>query len=179
MTYVVDNKISNEFKDLIRVVRNFIERIRSLQKQHLHYTATPNYKDLHRLLQLFTENINKNIYQELTNNTNKWHDKEFKQEIKKANLIVKNIQFKEIIFQLEDYIYLKGDITNFLNDEINKMELYVIYIREIFDNTNDDLIIRAMISVGDCRFSKGGTARINARYFFWKKQFMGNIFNKF
>ncbi len=166
--YLVYYEISNDFKDFIRVVRNFIERSRSLQKQHLHYTATPNYNYLHRLLKLFTENINKNIYQELKTNSSDWEDKEFKQEIEKAKLIDKDISFKNIIFELEDYKYLKGDIRNFLNDDINKMELYSKYIKEIFDKEEDDLIIRAMLSMGDCRFSKGSTARINARYFFGK-----------
>jgi len=166
--YLVDNEISDEFKDFIRVIRNFIERSRSLQKQHLHYTATPNYKDLYRLLKLFTQNINKNIYQELEKNTNNWQDKEFKQEIEKAKLISQDIKFKDIIFKLEDYRYLKGDIRNFLSDDINKMELYAKYIEEIFDKQDDGLVIRAMITIGDCRFSKGGTARINARYFFGK-----------
>jgi len=169
--YVVDNNISDDFKDLIRVVRNFIERSRSLQKQHLHYTATPNYKDLHRLLKLFTQNINKNIYQELENNTNNWQDKEFKQEIEKAKLISQDIKFKDIVFKLEDYRYLKGDIRNFLNNDIKNMNIYAKYIEDIFDKQDDSLVIRAMITIGDCRFSKGGTRRSNNRYFLGKNEY--------
>ena len=165
--YLVDNKINDKFKDFIRVVRNIIERIRSLKKGSLQYTLTFDYKDLHKILNIFLKYIDKDIYFELLNTDNGWQrqHREFNHETEKAKLISQNIKFKDIIFKLEDYRYLKGDIHNFLSDDINKMELYAKYIEEIFDKQDDGLVIRAMISIGDCRLSKGGTRRSNDRYF--------------
>ena len=166
--HLIDGEIDDNFKDFIRVVRNVIEKSKSLKQGSLQYTLTFNYKDLHKLLNIFLKYIDKDIYSELLMNSN-WQHKEFNHEIEKAKLINKDISFKKIIFELEDYKYLKGDIRNFLNDDIDKMKLYSKYIKEIFDEKNDDLIIRAMISTGDCRLSKGGTRIINHRYFLGKQ----------
>jgi len=170
ISYLVENdEISMGFKDFIRVVRNIIEKIRNLKKAQLQYTPNFEYREFHRYVNLFLKYINKNIYKELEDKNNDWSlTKEFNQEIEKAKLININIEFKETIFELEDYKYLKGDIHNFLDEDINKMKIYVNSIPKIFNNSNDTLIIRAMLTTGDCRLSKGGTRKVGHRYFFGK-----------
>jgi len=169
--FITNDDINDEFKDLIRVVRNIIERKRTPQRRSLKYNPTFDYKDLYKTLKIFLGNLNKNIYTELLANNTDWTTREFSHEIEKAKLISTNIDFKNIIFELEDYKHLKGDIHNFLDEDISKMILYSNSIKEIFDNKDDTLIIRAMLTVGDCRFNKGGTRRINDRYFFGKNDY--------
>ena len=168
IAYLIDNDINDNFKDFIRVVRNFIERIRNTQSRSLQYTANFEYKELNRILNLFLKYLNKDIYAELIIDNDDWGIKDFKHEIDKAKLISQNSLFKDILFKLEDYQYLKGDIHNFLDDDINKLKLYADNIKEIFDNKDDSLIIRAMITTGDSRYDKGRTAKVDNRYFFGK-----------
>ena len=168
IAYLIDNDINDNFKDFIRVVRNFIERIRNTQSRSLQYTANFEYKELNRILNLFLKYLNKDIYAELIIDNDDWGIKDFKHEIDKAKLISQNSLFKDILFKLEDYQYLKGDIHNFLDDDINKLKLYADNIKEIFDNKDDSLIIRAMIATGDSRYDKGRTAKVDNRYFFGK-----------
>jgi len=168
IAYLIDNDVNDNFKDFIRVVRNFIERIRNTQSRSLQYTANFEYKELNRILNLFLKYLNKDIYAELIIDNDDWGIKDFKHEIDKAKLISQNSLFKDILFKLEDYQYLKGDIHNFLDDDINKLKLYADNIKEIFDNKDDSLIIRAMITTGDSRYDKGRTAKVDNRYFFGK-----------
>ncbi len=171
VSYLVDNEINDNFKDLIRVARNFVERIRNSKQRSLQYTPNFEYKELYKILNIFLKYLDKSIYQELLVESDDWQHKEFQQEIEKAKLISKDANFKSLIFQLEDYRYLKGDIHNFLDDDINKFKLYAENLKEIFDSQDDGLIIRAMLSSGDSRFSKGGTRKVEARYFFGKDEF--------
>lgn len=171
INYLIDNEINDSFKDFIRVARNFIERIRNSKQRSLQYTLNFEYKELNKILNIFLKYIDKNIYEELLKDHDDWQHKEFQQEIKKAKLILKDNNFKDLIFKLEDYRYLKGDIHNFLDDNIDKFKLYTENLKEIFDSQDDSLIIRAMITSGDSRFSKGGTRKVEARYFFGKDEF--------
>lgn len=171
INYLIDNEINDSFKDFIRVARNFIERIRNSKQRSLQYTLNFEYKELNKILNIFLKYIDKNIYEELLKDHDDWQHKEFQQEIKKAKLILKDNNFKDLIFKLEDYRYLKGDIHNFLDDNIDKFKLFTENLKEIFDSQDDSLIIRAMITSGDSRFSKGGTRKVEARYFFGKDEF--------
>lgn len=170
ISYLVNNEIDDNFKDFIRVVRNFIERIRNSKQRSLQYTPNFEYKELNKILNIFLKYLDKNIYEELLIENDDWQHKEFQQEIVKAKLILGNEKFKNLIFELEDYKYLKGDIHNFLVEDIEKVKLYTEHVKQIFDSKDDSLIIRAMLCVGDSRFSKGGTSKVNARYFFGKNE---------
>lgn len=171
VSYLVDNDINDDFKDFIRVARNFVERIRNTKRRDLQYTPNFEYRELNKILNIFLKYLDKNMYQELLIESDDWQHKEFQQEIEKAKLISKDANFKSLIFELEDYKYLKGDIHNFLDDDINKVKLYSENLKEIFNSQNDSSIIRAMLSSGDSRFSKGGTRKVEARYFFGKNEF--------
>lgn len=170
ISYLVDNEINDNFKDFIRVARNFVERIRNTKRRDLQYTPNFEYRELNKILKIFLQYLDKNIYDELLVENDDWQHKEFRQEIEKAKLISKDTNFKNLIFKLEDYRYLKGDIHNFLDDDIDKFRLYAENLKEIFDDKDDSLIIQAMLTCGDSRFSKGGTRKVEARYFFGKDE---------
>lgn len=168
ISYLVDFEINNNFKNFLRVTRNFIERIRNTKMRSLQYTPNFEYRELNKILDIFLRYIDKDIYSELLQNSDDWSHKEFTQEIQKAKLISSDVRFKTLLFELEDYKYLKGDIHNFISSDITLMQKYTKNLKKIFDHSDDSLIIRAMLTSGDCRFEKGGTVRVNNRYFFGK-----------
>ena len=171
ISYLVDNEINDNFKDFMRVVRNFIERIRNTKRGSLQYTPNFEYRELNKILNIFIKYMDKDIYEELLLENDDWQQKEFQHEIEKAKLIEKDIRFKSSIFELEDYVYLKGDIHNFLDEDIDKFQSYAESLKEIFNTHQDSLIIRAMLTSGDSRFDKEGTRKVNHRYFFGNSEF--------
>lgn len=171
ITYLTDNVIGDDFKDLIRVVRNITGRRRNLRRNDFIYTPNLEYRELNKLLNTFLKVINKNIYSELLTDDIAWKEKEFLQEITKASLISKDVNFKDGIFELEDYKYTKGDLNNFLTEDINIFLSYVTSVKEIFNNENDSLIIRAMLTAGSYQLSRGGTRLVGYRYFFGRQRY--------
>ncbi len=168
---MVENEISDDIKDLIRVVRNITGRRRNLRRNDFIYTPNFEYRELNKLITIFLNVLNKNIYTELLTNDIAWKEKEFLQEIDKAKLIKGDATFKDLIFELEDYKYLKGDLINFLTDDINTFQFYINSVKQIFDNQNDSLTIRAMLTSGNYQLSRGGTRLVEKRYFFGKQKY--------
>jgi len=172
ISFLVDNDIDENFKDLIRVARNVIERIRNLKRNELTYTPNFEYKDLNKYLNIFLKYLNSNIYEELVNGNSGLSDKEFQHEKEKAQLILSNNNFREPIYKLEDYKYLKGDIHNFIVDDLTLLTQYSKDIPSIFNSNNDSRIIRAMLSCDEsAKLSKGSTRKGFERYFFGKSSY--------
>jgi len=169
INFLVDNEIDDTFKDFIRVVRNIIERIRNLKRNELTYTPNFEYKDLNKYLNLFLKYLNSNIYEELAKDNGDLSDKEFQHEKEKALLILSDNNFREPIYKLEDYKYLKGDIHNFITNDLDDLIQYSKNLPSIFNSTNDSKVIQAMLSCGeDAKLNKGSTRKVSARYFFGK-----------
>ena len=164
--YIIINHFEkNEFVTenlirLIRVIRNLLGRIRGLKQSQLYYTQSLKYENLHKLINLFSQFINKNIYEELLSNdleitSTSISKLSLKQERTKAELISQNNSFEKLIFRLEDFKYLKGDIDNFLTSDAHKFEFYVNAIIDIYTNNNDTNVIQAMLTSGDYRIWRG------------------------
>jgi len=167
--------VDTNLVDLLRVIRNILIRIRGLKQSKLIYTQNIAFEDLYRLLNLFTSFIGKNIYDDLLIRTvdktgSSISDISLNQEIEKAKLIAKDISFKSLIFRLEDFKYLKGDINNFLCDDIEKFKFYVDSTISIYTNNNDSSIIQAMLSVENYTLQRGWAGG-NHKYFFGKTDY--------
>jgi len=163
--FVTENLIN-----LIRVIRNLLGRIRGLKQSQLYYTQSLKYENLHKLINLFSQYVNKNIYEELLSSdlditSTSISKLSLNQERTKAELISVDNSFKKLIFRLEDFKYLKGDIDNFLTNDYHKFEFCVNAIIDIYTNHNDTSVIQAMLTSGDYRIWRGWAGGSNKYYF--------------
>jgi len=149
ISYIAKFKVLDEnFIDYIRVCRNILWNDGIYKTGEINFTSTLGYKDVHSYIKEFTQLLNKdNIYNHLTLYSSSIQKDSFTHEKQKAKLIQKNSNFKNLIFELEDYKYCKGNINNFLHDDINIFEKYVSTVQKVFNNVNDSLIIRSLLSV--------------------------------
>ncbi len=174
--FIKYQKIDKEIKDIVRVVRNLLNRIRSLKQSKLYYTQNLGYENINAILGLVDSIVNSlDIYANLPSINNSLlkntaiTKESLKQEIDKAKLINSDKSFRELIFELEDFKYLKGDIYNFLIDDISKFENYKNAIIDIYTNSDDTKIIQAMLTIGDDYLLWRGWAGGSSKYFLGKK----------
>lgn len=171
INYIVNDKgEQKDLVDLLRVARNLLERIRGLKQSQLKYTSNLKYENVNSIIKVFTE-IDDNIYNELVSKNidltgSQITKTSLTQEIKKAE-VINSTSLKDKIFKLEDYKYLKGDISNFLFEDIELLSLASEYIPTIYKD-KDELIARAMLSVSDYRLWRGWAGG-SSKYFFGKK----------
>ncbi|MEA3316325.1 MAG: DUF262 domain-containing protein [Campylobacterota bacterium] len=171
--YFEKNKNLNDYLiNLIRVLRNLLGRIRGLKQSQFYYTQSLRYENLHKLINLFSSLVDKDIYSELLINNlditgTSISKLSLNQEKTKAKLINENSSFKSLIFKLEDFKYLKGDIDNFLINDYMKFELYVNSVIDIYTNNSDTSIIQAMLTSGDHRIWRGWAGG-HSKYYFGK-----------
>jgi len=180
LKYLIENdkkEADDNLKDLVRVVRNLLIRIRGFgSRAALRYGSILGYKNLpHILSEVLNAFITQrqNIYLFLDRNKSKIKlsetgitEESFKHEVEKAKIIAKYSNLKPTIFQLEDYKYLQGDLKNFLpvqsediqdvNPEQIRQALEDVkkVMDEVFcnDEVSDSLIIRALLTVPDESF---------------------------
>ncbi|RLF26298.1 MAG: hypothetical protein DRN05_07240, partial [Thermoplasmata archaeon] len=179
LKYLIENdkkQADDNLKDLVRVVRNLLIRIRTPGTADLRYRSTLGYKNLpHILSKVLNKFITQrqNIYLFLNRDKNEIKlsetgitEETFKHEVEKAKIIAKDSNLKPIIFQLEDYKYLRSDLKNFLpvqnedNQDVNPeqiretLENVKKVMDEVFcnDEVSDSLIIRALLTVPDESF---------------------------
>ena len=169
------NKVTDELKDIIRFIRNLLNRIRGLKQSQLYYTQNLSYENMNPILKIITSILDKNIYKDLPSiqielKYTAISQESLQHEIEKAELINFNANFKNLIFELEDFKYLKGDIHNFLIDDISKFEEYKNAIIDIYSNNDDTQIIQAMLTVGDYRLWRGWAGG-SSKYFFGKNEY--------
>jgi len=165
-----ENIVDDNLKDLVRVIRNLLIRIRSKPAGEERYRINLNYRNVSHILRQvvnkFIENSqNINIYnflkklalekegekdiKDIVKNTDITTES-FKHECKKAEIIVSNEKLKEKIFKLEDYECLRGDLRNFLPEEnVEEYEKICKVIGKVFSNDkiSDKEIIRALLAV--------------------------------
>jgi hypothetical protein len=151
ISYIIKFKILDEnFIDYIRVCRNILWNDGVYKKGEINFTQTLNTKSISTYIKEFNFLMeDQNIYNCLLSYKASFQEKNFAHEKAKAILIQKNNKFKNLIFKLEDYKYCKGNIANFLTDDIDKFEQYVNSVQKIFDDNDDSLIIRSLLSVDD------------------------------
>lgn len=158
-------------RDKIRVARNLTERIRSLKQSQLTYTATIKYENLHQIIKSLIS-INTNVYDYLINNTFEISGTQItkislEQEIKKAKMLSISPNLKQDMEKFEDYHYIRGDLSNFISDDIEEFNYACKKIPVIFENS-DELIARSMLVIKDYKLWRGWAGGSN-KYFFGKK----------
>lgn len=171
--YLVEyNEITDNLKDILRFIRNLFNRIRGLKQSQLYYTQNLRYENINAILKVIVSILDKNIYKALPSiqielKYTAISQESLQREIDKAKLVNLDSNFKELIFELEDFKYLKGDIHNFLTDDISKFEEYKNAIIDIYSSNNDTQIIQAMLTSGNYRLWRGW-AGDSSKYFFGK-----------
>ena len=164
--------VTDNLKDIIRIIRNLLTRVRGLKQSQLYYTQNLRYENISAILKVIMNILDKNIYNDLPSieidlQYTAISQNSLKQEIKKVKLINSNSSFRELIFELEDFKYLKGDIHNFLINDISKFKEYVDSTIDIYSNNNDTKIIQAMLTCGDYKLWRGWAGG-SPKYFFGK-----------
>jgi len=163
----------NNLKDKVRVARNLIERIRTLKRGKLTYTATLKYENLHQIIKSFSL-VDDNIYTYLINNHLEISGTQItkvslEQEIKKSKILNNHSGLKLELEMLEDYHYLKGDLSNFISENIEDFKYACNKIPEIFESP-DNLISRSMLVLKDYKLWCGWSGG-SKKYFFGKKNY--------
>ncbi|WP_456399483.1 hypothetical protein, partial [Persephonella sp.] len=172
--YVCRNNNTNQdnLKDFLRILRNLLLRIRYEERLIFEYRLDIRREDLHEILKFIDEILSKlqnnSVYSLIINwiNKNKPKRISLKQEKDKAEKIKKNPDIKEYIHKLEDHIYVKGDLTNFLYwDDIPFKEkaekLYKTFERK------DEEIIPVLLSLNCKEYPR----HYGNRFFFGREGF--------
>ncbi len=158
-------------RDKLRVARNLTERIRSLKQSQITYTATLKYENLHQIIKSLLS-INTRVYDYLISNKFEISGTQItklslEQEIKKAKMLSDFPELKFDIEKFEDYHYIRGDLSNFLIENIDDFKYACHQIPQIFENT-DDLISRSLLTVNDYKLWRGWSGG-SSKFFFGKK----------
>jgi hypothetical protein len=155
LLYLIIEKIDTQeenLKLLMRILRNILYRYRALRRAgSIEYTLNLKYEQIHNLLDNFLK-LKNNPYKSILEI--EYSDKNFSHEKVKAELLKDSFGLQEKLFKLEDYKYIKGDLRLFFDDEFKfkllkeRIEFISDNIAKIFDE-NDDLIVRALLSIDD------------------------------
>ena len=144
-------RVEVNLKDLIRVVRNLLYRVR--QSKATKYVSNLRYENISEMITSIDRNVISahNVYDILVNGMEmKGFSKDsINHEIEKAKAIEEEIGKKEIIFELEDHELIRGTLFNFhLNIPLSQLKNQLQTFKEIWSNTaSNSLIIRSMLSV--------------------------------
>jgi hypothetical protein len=175
INHCIEFEINDNLKNLIRVMRNLLIRIRGLKQSQLYYTQNLRYENLNAIINFALNFIGKDVYQSLITESfdlkyTAISKDSLSQEESKAQLMDKDENFKSLIFELEDFKYLKGDINNFLIDDIEKFKNYKNSIIEIYAQVNDTLIVQVMLTCGNYGLWRGWAGG-SSKYFFGKNKY--------
>ncbi|PCH91432.1 MAG: hypothetical protein COB85_09060, partial [Bacteroidetes bacterium] len=139
------------------------------------YTNDLTFENINPLLNIFLRWINKSVYgnSELLQNAvlsgsgiTKYS---LEHEISKVRKIQNGDLSKEELFRLEDYRYLKGDLNNFIESDIDSFAFYNGAIRDIY-SLDTSKVIRAMLTIDDYALQIGWTWLGN-KYFFGNQNY--------
>lgn len=173
--HITKHNLNAELKDLIRVARNLTYRVKHLKRGNIIYTADLTFENIHPLLSIFLNWTNKKVYDRpsLLKNAELSGTgitkSSLSHEISKATVIHKKQVAKNVLFRLEDYKYLKGDLSNFLDADKTKLKFYNNAIRKIYSQ-NDNKIIRAMLTIDNYSMIIGWTW-LGKKCFFGKRTY--------
>lgn len=165
-------EINDNLVEILRVVRNLTNRIRHRKNGYFYYTGDLSNEDINSILGIFLHRTNNDIYKsilddEINRSNSGFSEASVRNEMHKAEIISANVSIKQYLFELEDYHYLRGDISNFVSDDIDKLIFTNKAIREIYSK-DDSLIIRSMLTIGDYSQKIGWTI-LGDKYFFGKR----------
>jgi len=139
-----------KLKDLLRVARNLLVRVRTRKDNKIYYDLKLEKRDLYEMIQKFArEWLKSNIYEKLSAIGEEFKDtsisrESLEHEKEKAKIISKNPSEKEYIHKLEDHVYIKGDLRNFLWEGINFKQISE-RLYETFEKRKDEDIIPVLI----------------------------------
>jgi hypothetical protein len=167
----INTWVAKENLDLVeflRVIRNLLMRVR--QAVNTRYTSNLRFDFMKRQLKDVTDLLiqNQNVYQILTQkgfSMPGFSKDSVDSEIKKATLIVNNINLKEKIHKLEDNPLFKGCIDNVLEIVVGNPAIDLdSIITDIWSN-NSSTVIKALLSIGDYSVIIG-YSQLGARKYF-------------
>lgn len=160
-------EVTDNLKDYIRVIRNFIFRINQIKKDDI----TPElrvsqYKNIIETIHIIYDD---EIYHKLPEKTDlfKFRTENIGYEIDKAKYISQDEELKKYVHKLEDHHYFRGGIHNvdFLYKEKVDYKLIVDAIYNIWGKLSDSLITRSLLSIGDYSVFIGNSSLGNLYFF--------------
>ncbi len=145
------SKIDDNLNNIIRSVRNILWQAKTFKQGEIRFFQTLGYKDINQYINLFEKFLINNFHMQINQISSKFAKKAMEKEKEKINLILKDKNFKKIINEFEDLEILKGDISNFLINDLNKLKNYLKAIKELFieKKVDDSKLIRAMLTIDD------------------------------
>ncbi len=165
LAYMLLKTLNKKSEYLLRVVRNDLNRGRTLKTGRIEYNLTIENKDIPKYLSEYNKLLNDNPYKALLEN--RFSTESMKQEQKKAEFVLKG--FEKEIFELEDFEYLKGDLGLILSSikDLSQIKFIHTHFIDLFKK-DDSFIARAFLSFGDYNLKIGSIFRGN-KYFFGQK----------
>ncbi|UOQ75222.1 DUF262 domain-containing protein [Hymenobacter cellulosilyticus] len=163
-----------ELHDLLRVVRNQLERVRQLKDTKfgpvLREDAMPSYlADAAALVSLSATGQSVNVYELLAKGipARLRSGPRFAPEIEKAKLILQNPALKSAVHQLEDLAVFKGSLHSLsLEEHQESIGDFAAAAKEIWSGAaSQEQIIRAWLTIDDYSLNTGGS-RLGDKYFF-------------
>lgn len=157
--------------DKLRILRNLTQRIRQLPQGKPYYDLNLSYENLHYILKLSLIDTKENVYDHLKNDENNLSKTDItqdslNQEIVKAQIMKDDKDLKHAIWRLEDYKYIRGDLSYFLFEDKELLKFTSEHIAEIFESETH-LIIRSLLTIGDYKpWQWLGRASSGDKYFF-------------
>lgn len=163
-----------ELHDLLRVVRNQLERVRQLKDTKfgpaLREDAMPSYlADAAALVSLSATGQSVNVYELLAKGipARLRSGPRFAPEIEKAKLILQNPALKSAVHELEDLAVFKGSLHSLsLEAQQESIGDFAAAAKEIWSGSaSQEQIIRAWLTIDDYSLNTGGS-RLGDKYFF-------------
>jgi hypothetical protein len=148
----------DELKHFIRIVRNLLLAVRQQnQSKRIEYTTNlrlPNASEYCKfiagLINLLTTTSQKNVYETFANNDFNGFTKEnIGSEKRKASLLISNPELKQILFSLEEHVYIQGNTAVFKLNAADLTEKITAFHEIWSKDINDSQIIRAFLTAGD------------------------------
>lgn len=174
---VTENKLDSSdsnLHDLVRVLRNQMERVRQLKDTRfgliLREAEVPVYLlDIAALVPGPGAKKNGTVYELLAGNSvpRLRSSTRYTHEVEKAQLIVATPALKPAVHQLEDLSVFRGALQNvFLEANQNRLEEMAAAAKGIWaSGIKSELIIRAWLTIGDYSLHTGRSA-LGDKYFF-------------
>jgi uncharacterized protein with ParB-like and HNH nuclease domain len=161
---------SQELVKLVRFARNLMIRNRHLKRGKINYTGDLIYGNVHHLFNLFLPLVGVDVYDKLNMDAELGkagiRKESYEQEITKIENINNNSLLADEIYELEDFKFLRGDLSYFMSTNQNVLSKTNVLIRKYFEEDQVD-VIRGMMSVDNYALYIGWTY-LGDKYFLGK-----------